>query len=111
MRYPHTKFKYYIFIDVSSSVAASSRFKTNSIGFIFLIKPAGTAQLDTTRIGRDVQKLMEEVVNHLTSVDGAQVELSLELNVTSTNGFSQQTVRTVSENCQTLKLRAFGFEE
>ncbi len=70
-----------------------------------------SAQLDTTRIGRDVQRLVEEVINHLTSVDGVQVEVSLELNVTSPNGMSPQTVRTVSENCRTLRVRSFGFDE
>jgi len=70
-----------------------------------------SSQLDTTRIGRDVQRLVEEVIHHLTSVDGAQVEVSLELNVTSPEGMSPQTVRTVSENCRTLRVRSFGFDE
>lgn len=70
-----------------------------------------SAQLDTTRIGRDVQKLVEEVISHLTSVDGAQVEVSLELNVKSSEGLSQQVVRTISENCRTLKVQSFGFDE
>ncbi|NQS74830.1 MAG: ATP-binding protein [Peptococcaceae bacterium] len=70
-----------------------------------------TAQLDITRIGRDVQQLVEEVINHLTSVDRAQVEVSLELNVKSPDGLSIDTVRTVSENCRELKVKDFGFEE
>jgi len=69
-----------------------------------------SAQLDTTRIGRDVQKLVEEVISHLTSLDGAQVEVSLEINVKSQDGMSPQIVRTVSENCRTLRVRDFGFE-
>jgi hypothetical protein len=44
-------------------------------------------------------------------VDGAQVEVSLELNVTSTDGMSPQVVRTVSENCRTLRVQSFGFDE
>ncbi|HHY05947.1 MAG TPA: ATP-binding protein [Clostridia bacterium] len=70
-----------------------------------------SAELDTTRIGRDVQKLVEEVISHLTSVDGVQVEVSLEVNVKSPDGLSPQIVRVVSENCQTLKVRTFGFDE
>lgn len=70
-----------------------------------------SAQLDTTRIGRDVQKLVEEVISHLTSIDGAQVEVSLELNVVAPEGISQQVVRTVSENCRTLRVRSFGFDD
>jgi hypothetical protein len=67
--------------------------------------------LDNTRINRDVQRLMEEVISHLTSVDGAQAKISLEVDVTIPNGLSHQIVRTVSENCQTLKVQSFGFEE
>jgi len=70
-----------------------------------------SAQLDTTRINRDVQKLVEEVISHLTSIDGAQVEVSLEVNVKSQDGMSPQTVRTVSENCWTLRVKSFGFDE
>lgn len=70
-----------------------------------------SAQLDNTRIGRDVQRLVEEVISHLTSVDGAQVEVSLEVNVKSPEGLSQQVVRTVSENCRTLRVKSFGFDE
>jgi len=70
-----------------------------------------SAELDTTRIGRDVQKLVEEVISYLTSVDGAQVEVSLEVNATSPDGFSQQDVRTISENCKTLHVKDFWFDE
>jgi hypothetical protein len=70
-----------------------------------------SAQLDNTRIGRDVQRLVEEVISQLTSVDGAQVEVSLEVNVKSPEGMSLQVVRTVSENCRTLRVREFGFDE
>ena len=67
--------------------------------------------LDTTRIGRDVQRLVEEVITHLTTESGTQIEVSLEVNVQAPDGLSQQTVRTVSENCRTLHIENFGFEE
>lgn len=70
-----------------------------------------SAQLDTTRIGRDVQRLVEEVINHLTSVDGSTVEISLEVNVKAPEGMSHQIVRTVSENCRTLKVSSFEFND
>jgi hypothetical protein len=69
-----------------------------------------SAELDTTRINRDVQRLVEEVIGHLTSVDGAQVEVSLEVSLNAPGGLPQQIVRTVSENCRTLKVKNFGFE-
>jgi predicted AAA+ superfamily ATPase len=70
-----------------------------------------SALLDNTRINRDVQRLMEEVVGHLASLDGVQTEISLEVHITTSKGLSPQIVRTVSENCRTLKVRDFGFEE
>jgi hypothetical protein len=70
-----------------------------------------SAQLDNTRVNRDVQRLVEEVITHLTAADGAEVEVSLEVNVKSPDGLSPQVVRTVSENCKTLKVKDFGFEE
>ncbi|MDR2655522.1 MAG: DUF499 domain-containing protein [Oscillospiraceae bacterium] len=70
-----------------------------------------SAELDTTRINRDVQKYVEEIIQHLTSVDGARVTVSLEVQAESVDGFTHQTVRTVSENCRTLRVRDSGFEE
>lgn len=69
-----------------------------------------SATLDNTRINRDVQNLVEEVIGHLAAVDGAEVKISLEVNVQAPNGILQQTVRTVSENCRTLKVKDFGFD-
>ena len=70
-----------------------------------------SADLDTTRINRDVQKYVDEIIQHLSSVDGATVKASLEVEAESSDGFTQQTVRTISENCQTLRVRDSGFEE
>lgn len=70
-----------------------------------------SAQLDNTRINRDVQRLVEEVIQHLTSLDGCAVEISLEVNATANGGFPQPTVRTVSENCRTLRIDTFGFDK
>jgi predicted AAA+ superfamily ATPase len=70
-----------------------------------------SADLDNTRINRDVQKYVEEIIQHLTSVDGAKVKVSLEVEAESEDGFEQQTVRTISENCRTLRVRDSGFDE
>ena len=69
-----------------------------------------SAQLDTTRINRDVQRLVEEVISHLTSTDGCKIEMTLEVSAEAEDGFPVPTVRAVSENCRTLKVKDFGFE-
>ena len=45
------------------------------------------------------------------AVDGANVELKLEVEVEAPNGIPSTTVRTVSENCRTLKVTDFGFDD
>ncbi len=70
-----------------------------------------SVKLDNTRVIRDLQKYLDEVIMHLSSVDGCEVELSLEVGAKVANGFPQGTVRTVSENCRTLRMDNFGFEK
>jgi len=70
-----------------------------------------SVKLDNTRVIRDLQKYLDEVITHLASVDNCEVELSLEVSAQAENGFPQGTVRTVSENCRTLRVENFGFEK
>ena len=70
-----------------------------------------SAKLDNTRVNKNVNDYLTEIIQHLMSVDGADVELTLEVNVNAPEGIPSSTVRTVSENCRTLKIQNFGFEE
>ncbi len=69
-----------------------------------------SATLDNTRVIRDLQKYLDEVIVHLSAVDNCEVSLSLEVIAKVTDGFPQSTVRTVSENCRALGVDDFGFE-
>jgi hypothetical protein len=71
----------------------------------------GSIALNASRPGRDAEQIIREVIQHLTSIVGADVTLTLELAAHSPDGFSDYTIRTVSENCRTLKFSTFGFEE
>ena len=44
-------------------------------------------------------------------VDGATVELRLDVDVQVPGGIPSTTIRTVSENCKTLKITDFGFDK
>ena len=44
------------------------------------------------------------------NVPGADVELRLQVEVSAPTGIPNNTVRTVSENCKTLKVTDFGFD-
>lgn len=70
-----------------------------------------SAKLDNTRVNRDVNNYLQEIIQHLMNVDGNDVELTLEVSVQAPNGIPSTTVRTVSENCRTLNVMDFGFEE
>lgn len=67
--------------------------------------------LDNTRVVKNVGSLMDEIINHLMQVDGANVEIKLLVEATMPDGTPVTTVRTVKENCATLRVSDFGFEE
>ena len=68
-------------------------------------------KLDNTRVIRDLQRYIDEVISHLNTVDDCEVELSLEVNANAAGGFPQPIVRTISENCRTLHVDDFGFDK
>lgn len=70
-----------------------------------------TVTLDNTRVVRNVSNLMDEVINHLMNVDGAKVEIRLLVDATMPDGTPVPTVRTVTENCRTLHVEDFGFDD
>ena len=70
----------------------------------------GTVNLDPARVGRDAGRIGDEVIAHLAGTIGAQVTVTLEIDVLLPDGASDQMVRTVTENSRTLKFESFGFE-
>ena len=72
---------------------------------------AMTATLDTTRVIKNIGNLMDEVISHLMQVEGANVEIKLLVEATIPDGTPVTTVRTVTENCKTLHVEDFGFDE
>ncbi len=67
--------------------------------------------LDSTRVIKNVSNLMDEIINHLTSIQGANVVIRLLVDATIPDGTPQGTVRTITENCKTLKVEDFEFDE
>lgn len=68
-----------------------------------------SAKLDNTRVNRNVQKIMEEIVSQLSVLDGVDIEMSLEVRAKAEDGIPVPTVRAVTENCNTLHIEDFGF--
>lgn len=70
-----------------------------------------SAKLDNTRVIRDMDTYVKEVIQHLQEIDGAKVEIRLEVQVDAPGGIQDSTVRTISENCRVLKADDFGFDK
>ena len=70
----------------------------------------GSVRLDPMRVGLDASQIAEEVIAHLSSLMGAEVRLTLEIEATIPDGASDQVVRIVTENSNQLKFEDSGFE-
>jgi len=71
----------------------------------------GSVELDSKRAGRDAGNIAESVIQYLKLEKGADVKVTVEIVADMPEGAGERTIRTVSENCRTLKFKQFGFEE
>lgn len=71
----------------------------------------GSVQLDPLRVGRDAGRIADEVIQHLTKLVGADVQVTIEIQATFQDGVSEKSIRDVTENCRTLNFNDYGFEE
>jgi predicted AAA+ superfamily ATPase len=71
----------------------------------------GTVNLDALRLTRDAGKIAEEIVQHFCVIHGCSVDVTLEITARIPDGASEGLVRTVTENCNTLRFTNYGFEK
>jgi hypothetical protein len=71
----------------------------------------GTVRLDPERYGRDINRLYQEVIQHLAAPEGVDLEIIVEITASKKDGFPDDKTRIVSENARTLKFEQFGFED
>ena len=71
----------------------------------------GSAKIDATRLSRDVDLIASSVVQHLAGLLDAKVTITVEIDAEIPSGAPDSVVRTVTENCRTLKFESSGFEE
>jgi len=69
-----------------------------------------SVRLDGERVVRETGRVVMEVLEHLSVLPGAEVNVTLELRVSVPDGVKEDVVRTVSENAKTLKFQTFSFE-
>lgn len=66
--------------------------------------------LDADRVGRDAGKIADEVLSHLSTIPGARLKVSVEIEAEIPEGASEDIQRTISENAGVLKFDSHGFE-
>jgi hypothetical protein len=71
----------------------------------------GSAMVDATRLSRDADAIASAVVQHLAGLLDAKVKITIEIDAEMPSGAPDNLVRTVTENCRTLKFETQGFEE
>jgi hypothetical protein len=71
----------------------------------------GSVQVNPLRLGRDAARIAEEIVQHLTGLVGANVEITIDIHAELPDGASEKLVRDVTENCRTLRFTDYGFED
>ena len=71
----------------------------------------GTVRLDTERFGRDINRLYQEVIQHLATPEGVELEITLEISARKKDGYPDDKARIVNENARTLKFDPYGFED
>jgi len=71
----------------------------------------GTVTVDPTRLTSEAGKIAEEIVQHLAGLVDAEVKIRLDIEANVPEGVPDNIVRTVTENCRTLKFDEQGFEE
>ncbi|WP_437799216.1 Swt1 family HEPN domain-containing protein [Sorangium sp. So ce693] len=70
----------------------------------------GSVKIDPTRVVKDAGRVVVEVLEHLSTLPDAEVEVTLEMRVRVPEGIKEAAVRTVSENTKTLKFQTAAFE-
>jgi len=71
----------------------------------------GAVELNPERYNRDWNRVSEEVLQHLTAVEGAKVQIRGEITAEKPDGFPEDKVRIVPENARTLKFHPAAFED
>jgi hypothetical protein len=69
-----------------------------------------TVEIDADRASRDMGRIAEEVLQHLTTLPASKVKVTVEISAEISTGIPDETQRIVRENATALKFRSHGFE-
>ncbi len=106
------------YITDSVSLSINSTEMTANSSIVTIIEPQqpkkrfyGSVELDSERINRDASQIADEILQHLISLVGAKVKVTLEIEAEVESGIPENVIRTIRENCHTLKFESQDFAE
>jgi hypothetical protein len=70
----------------------------------------GSKSLNAERYGLESKKVADEVIAHLASLPGVQLEIRVEIDAHIPGGLDESKIRTIRENAATLKFQTTEFE-
>jgi hypothetical protein len=70
----------------------------------------GTVAIEHSKLGSTAGTINQEVLQHLAQLPGAKITVTMDIQVDMPDGISDDVVRTVKENCKTLKFTESNFE-
>jgi hypothetical protein len=70
----------------------------------------GSKTLNPDRYGLDFKRLADEVLAHLATTPGIQLEIRVEIEALAPDGFEDTKLRTINENANTMKFDSTEFE-
>lgn len=71
----------------------------------------GVKELSAERYGSDFKKLADEILAPLLATPGIDLNITIEIQANTADGFDDAKIRTVSENANTPKFEQSGFED
>ena len=71
----------------------------------------GSVEIDPDRSNRDMGQVVDEVLQHLTTLPGGKVTVTVEIQARMPEGVPDDVRRVIDENCRTLDFESHGFEE
>jgi len=71
----------------------------------------GVYEVDPERYSRDLNRLSQEILQHLSSIHGIELDINIEIHAEVKEGFSADKIRVILENARSLKFKQSSFEE
>ena len=70
----------------------------------------GSAKLSPMSVGRQVSSIQDEILDHLSKIEGVDLKITLEIEAKTNDEIKEEIRRIVEENAKTLKFKTSSFE-